>query len=370
MAKTPGQTSGIRLGTIKGAQVLVQPSTLLMLVVLAVLYSGTSSGEMTAYAFSLGMLLAVLLFVSVFLHELAHAIAAWSYGREVKAIVLTLWGGHTTFDARNLTPSVVGVTAVAGPLANGVIALAAWGVGQTGLVQGTAGNVVNWLAFANVLLAVFNILPGIPMDGGKVLQAAVWGTTGDRLKGTLIAAWAGRVIAVAVVIFTIAWPYSQGGRPSLVNVVFGFLLFSVIWPAASSTIKAVKTQGKREAASIGALMRPAVGVPYTATVGEARSQALRAGAIGVVVLSADGAPSGHASIPTMDQVPEQQRDIEGLQSVTIPIPRGAVVTPLLEGEELITTLREWYGRSDAWAVVDGERVVGLVRLQDVVDALQ
>ena len=99
MAKTPGQTSGIRLGSIKGAQVLVQPSTLLMLVVLAVLYSGSSSGEMTAYAFSLGMLLAVLLFVSVFLHELAHAIAAWAYGREVKAIVLTLWGGHTTFDA-------------------------------------------------------------------------------------------------------------------------------------------------------------------------------------------------------------------------------------------------------------------------------
>ena len=370
MANTPQQSSGIRLGTIKGAQVLVQPSTLLMLVILAVLYSSSTSDQMTGSAFSLGMLLAVLLFVSVFLHELAHAIAAWSYGREVKAIVLTLWGGHTTFDARNLTPGVVGVTAVAGPLANGVIALAAWGVTQTGLVDGTAGNVIRWLAVANVLLAVFNILPGIPMDGGKVVQAAVWRATGDRLKGTLIAAWAGRVIAVAVVIFTLAWPLTQGDKPSLVDVAFGALLFSVIWPAASSAIKAVATQGKREAATIGALMQPAVGVPYTATVGEARSLALRAGAVGVVVLSADGAPAGHASVPTMDQVPEQLRDVEGLQSVTIPIPRGAVVTPLLEGEELITSLREWYGRSDAWAVVDGERVVGLVRLQDIVNALQ
>src|SRR5688572_12957229 len=126
MANASPRTRGIRLGSIKGAEIIVQPSTLVMLVILAFIYSSSASGELTPHAFSLGMLYAILLFASVFVHELAHAIAAWSYGRKVSAIVLTLWGGHTSFDGRKLTPGVTGVTAIAGPAANGLIAVASW----------------------------------------------------------------------------------------------------------------------------------------------------------------------------------------------------------------------------------------------------
>lgn len=370
MTDASPQIRGIKLGSIKGAAIIMQPSTLIMLVVLAFIYSSSGAGDLTANAFSMGMLLAVLLFVSVFIHELAHAIAAWSYGRKVSAIVLTLWGGHTTFDARNITPSVVGVTAIAGPAANAIIALGAWLTVRSGVVTGTAGDVVEWLVWANGLLAVFNVLPGIPMDGGKVLSSAVWAATGDRLKGTLIAGWAGRVVAIGVVIFTIGFPVTQGESVSIINVTFAVLLFSVIWPTASAAIKSVKTEERRGKASISTLMRPAVGVPYTLSVASARLAALRGNALDVVVLAADGTPAAMASVPTMDRVPEERRETEPLQSVSIPIPRGAVVTPLLEGEELIATLRDWYGRTDAWAVVDGHSVVGIVRLEEVVAALQ
>jgi Zn-dependent protease len=369
MTDAPTQVRGIKLGSIKGAQIVVQPSTLLMLVLLAWLYS-SSAGELTPNAFSLGMLLAVLLFVSVFLHELAHAIAAWAYGRKVHTIVLTLWGGHTTFDARNLTPGVVGVTAIAGPVANALIAIGASLLLQTGLVTGLVSGVVQWLVWANILLAIFNALPGIPMDGGKVLQSAVWAATGDRLKGLRIAGWAGRVVAVLVVIFTIGYPIAQGRGVDLINVAFAVLLFSVIWPSASAAIKAVDTQARRGAAKVGAIMRGAVGVPYTSSVASARGEALAAGVLDVVILSADGAPAAFASVPTMDRVPEEQREQESLQSVSVPMPRGAVVSPRLEGEELVTRLREWYGRTDSWAVVDGDRVVGVVRLEEVLAALQ
>ena len=148
------------------------------------------------------------------------------------------------------------------------------------------------------------------------------------------------------------------------------LLFSVIWPAASSAIASVKTQERRERTSISTLMRPAIGVPYTVSVGTARTGALRANAMDVIILADDGTPAAMASVPTMDRVPEDRRETESLQSVSIPIPRGAVVTPHLEGEELISALRDWYGRTDAWAVVDGQRVVGIVRLEEVVAALQ
>ena len=370
MSSAPQQVRGIRLGSIRGAAIIVQPSTLLMLVILAFIYASSADGQITPHAFSLGMLLAILLFVSVFIHELAHAIAAWSFGRNVSAIVLTLWGGHTSFDARNLTPKVVGVTAIAGPAANAVIALAAWATIQTDLLTGTVANVVQWLVLANILLAVFNVLPGIPMDGGKVVQSAVWAATGDRLKGTRIAGWAGRVIAVAVVIFTIGYPIAQGRGVDIINVAFAALLFSVIWPAASAAIKAVDSQARREGAAIGSIMRPAVGVQYTVSVSAAREAALSAGVMDVVILAADGTPAAIASLPTMDRVPEPQREHEGLQSVSVPMPRGAVVSSQLEGEELVTVLREWYGRTDSWAVVDDGLVVGVVRLEEVLAALQ
>ena len=348
----------------------MQPSTLLMLVILAFLFSSSGNAQVTANSFSFGMLLAVLLFVSVFIHELAHAIAAWGFGRKVSTIVLTLWGGHTSFDARNLTPTVVGVTAIAGPAANALIAVGGSLVLNAGLVSGTLFGVTEWLVRANILLAVFNVLPGIPMDGGKVLQSAVWAGTGDRLKGALVAGWAGRVIAVAVVIFTIGYPIARGDGVDIVSVAFAALLFSVIWPAASAAIKAVGTQARRESAVIANIMRPAVGVPYTLAVADARGAALAAGVTDVVVLAADGAPAAVVSLPTMDRVPEDQRATEGLQSVSIPMPRGAVVASSLEGEELITTLRDWYGRTDSWAVVDDDLVVGVVRLEAVLAALQ
>jgi hypothetical protein len=173
-----------------------------------------------------------------------------------------------------------------------------------------------------------------------------------------------------VVVFTVAYPINQGNKVDIFTVAFALLLFSVIWPTASAAIKSVATQERRERTSIATLMRPAIGVPYTVSVGTARAGALRAGAMDVIVLADDGTPAAMASVPTMDRVPEELREAESLQSVSIPIPRGAVVTPHLDGEELISTLREWYGRTDAWAVVDGQRVVGVVRLEEVVAALQ
>ncbi len=370
MTSAATKIRGIKLGSIKGAAIVVEPTTLIMLVVLAFIYSSAGGGDVTAEAFSLGLLLAVLLFVSVFIHELAHAIAAWSFGRKVSAIVLTLWGGHTTFDARNITPRVVGITAIAGPVANAVVAGAAWLTVQSGVLTGTAGNVVGWLVWANGLLAIFNVLPGIPLDGGKVLSSIVWAVSGNQLKGTLVAGWAGRVVAVGAAAWMLADSVMRQKALDLVDVVFAALIFSIIWPAASAAIHSVKAQERRESVSIGGFMRPAIGVPHTVSVATAREGALRAGAMEVVVLAADGAPAAIVSVPTMDRVPAERRAEEGLQSVSVPIPRGAVVTPLLDGEELIAALREWYGRTDSWAVVDGQRVVGVVRLEEVVKAFQ
>jgi len=371
MANTPGATRGISLGRIRSARVVVQPSTLIMLVLLAFLFSSSAVGGVTQRAFSLGLLMAVLLFVSVFLHELAHAIAAWSFRREVKEIVLTLWGGHTTFDSRGMTPLVSGVTAIAGPVANGVIAVLCWTVAGAHVLEGTAQNLLEWVVIANILLAAFNLLPGIPMDGGRVLESIVWAATDNRNRATIVAAWTGRVIAVGVLVGSLALPVLLLSRsPGIYDLLFGVLIFSVLWPAANTALKVARSLQRRENTTAGSLMVVAVGVPYSASVADAVAAAERAGAAEVVVQAADGAPAGHFPLATAAAVPAELRSSTGLQAVTSPIPRGAIVAPWIEGDELVEQLRRWHGATDVWVVVENDRVVGVVPLAAVFSALQ
>ncbi|NTV40513.1 MAG: peptidase M50 [Demequinaceae bacterium] len=314
-------------------------------------------------------MLAVSLVGSVLLHEVAHAIAARAFGRKVSEIVLTLWGGHTSFDATGITPLVNGVTALAGPAMNLVIAGVARLVLAVADVGGLAGDVLAYVAWANVLLAAFNVLPGIPMDGGRVLESIVWGVTRNRNKGTLAAAWMGRVVAIAVVAYSFASPILQGRRPGITDIVVALIIFSVLWPAASSAITYSRTMMRRDGLTVAALMVPAVGVPYTATVEESRRIAATAGVTEIVVLGADDVPAGRFPLELTDQVPPEAREDTSLQSVTTPIPRGAAVEQAAAADVLIPELRQWWGKTDVLVVVDGTSVVGILRLVDVVAAL-
>ncbi len=370
MSEAPRQTKGLVVGRMLGARVVIQPSTVLMLVVLALIFSSSSEGGITQRAFSLGVVLAVLLFVSVFLHEVAHAIAARAFHRDVSEIVLTLWGGHTSFDARGMTPAISGVTAIAGPLANVALALAGWGLQTTGVLTGTADGVLTWVIYANVLLAIFNALPGIPMDGGRVLESIVWALTQDRYRATLIAAWAGRIIAVGMVLYVILTPVARGDRPDLVQVVWAILIFSILWPAASSAINVTTAMRKREGTSAGGLMARAVGVPYSVSVAEARDLASAVDATEVVVLAADGEPAGRFPVSLTDEVPQALRVTTNLQAVTIPLARGATVPASIAGDALVAALRQWWGRADAWVVLESGEVVGVLELEIALKALR
>lgn len=355
-------------GKVLGAPVIIQPSTLVMLAVLAYVFA-SAAGETTTRALAIGLVLALSLVASVFLHEVAHAVAARAFGRKVSEIVLTLWGGHTSFDSTKLTPLVNGVTALAGPAMNLVIA----GVARLVIVVidpgGLTGAVLAYVAWANVLLAVFNVLPGIPMDGGRVLESLVWAATGNRYKGTLVAAWVGRVVAVGVLVYSFASPLLNGRRPALMDVVVALIIFSVLWPAASSAIKFSKAMLKRDAVTVSSLMAPAVGVPYTLSVEGARQAAAAAGVTEIVVLGADDSPAGRFPLELTDQVPADVRNATSLQSVTTPIPRGAAIEKSATSELLLPELREWWGKTDVLVVVEETTVVGILRLVDVVAAL-
>ncbi|MFW7415007.1 site-2 protease family protein [Demequina sp. SO4-18] len=379
MTDAPTPTRGLSLGRAFGGRIVVQPSTLLMLVLLAFLFATNGGGDLDRRSFTVGLVLALLLFASVLVHEIAHAAAARAYGRQVHEVVLTLWGGHTTFDARAMTPMVSGATALAGPLANvalaalGGVALASGALDITlfSLLEGdlTVAGIVRYLVYANVILAVFNALPGIPMDGGRVLEAVVWGVTGDRYRGVRVAAWAGRVIAIVVVLVALGYPLAQGRAPGLFELAWAGLIFAILWPAASAALRTAQVLGRRQGVTAGTIMVPAVAVRFDETVAAAREQAQSAAAQEVVVVTSDGVPAGHFPVALTDAVPAEQRPTASMQSVTMPLPRGAAVPSGLTGEDLETALREWWGRTDVWTVAEEGRIVGVVRLGDVMKAL-
>lgn len=364
---TERRTKGLVIGKVFGAPVIVQPSTLVMVALIAYLFAD-AVGETSARSVSIGVVLALGLIVSVFLHELAHAIAARAFRRKVSEIVLTIWGGHTSFEAQNLKPAASAITALAGPTMNvvifGVTATAAYTT--DGLTSAILGNI----AWSNLLLAAFNSLPGLPMDGGKVLEALVWAGAKSRDRGTWVAAWAGRIVAVGLVVVTLGWPIVRGGQPNLLDSMIAILVGGMLWSGASAALRFSKAMIRRDSLTAAGLMKVAVGVDYDITVAQALEAARSASAVDVVVLGADGAPAGFFPVSRGTEVPEGERATTSLRAVTSPLPRGAHIAAAAQSDVVIAELRHWWGRTEAWVVLDDERIVGVLRLVDVVAALE
>ncbi|WP_042212421.1 site-2 protease family protein [Demequina mangrovi] len=363
----PRTTRGISLGRVLGARIVLTPSTLVMALILAAIY-GMGDDGFTRQGFALGLSVAILLFASVFLHELAHTAVARAFGRTVDEIVLTFFGGHTQFRAEDPKPVETGAIAAAGPLANAVVGGIA--ITVAGAVDGTVGEVLWYAGLLNFILAAFNALPGSPLDGGRVVNAVVWGISGDRWKGHRWAAQGGRIVAVAVIVVAVGWPLLQGRGIDLIAAIWAMFLFSVIWPASTAELRAATVLARRDQLSAHGLAVPAVGIPYDATVAQARVVAASAHAREVVVLAADGKPAGHFPVSLTDAVPEEARDATTLMSVTMPVVRGAVIPASATGDGLVSAVVPWLGRTDVLVVTDDDgQPVGIARLDDIREAL-
>lgn len=196
---------GIPLGRIGGIPIVLSLSWLLSVLLIAVLATPVVQQAIpaitTAAAILVSVGLGVLLGVSVLLHELGHCLAARALGLPVIEVRLYLLGGASELGRMPSSPREEAVVAAAGP---GVSALLA---GIFGLLIGsTTPHTVTWLllielALANLVVAVFNILPALPLDGGRVLRAGVWGASGRRRWGTLAAVFGGYLIALALVVW-------------------------------------------------------------------------------------------------------------------------------------------------------------------------
>jgi Zn-dependent protease len=191
-----------RIGQFAGVDLLARPSLLVMGVVLVVLFAPRFEDQTRTNPYVVAAVFVVALYASVLLHEIAHVLAARSFGMRVPSVTLHLLGGETAIEGESRTPWQELVTAIVGPLVSLAIGLGARELAAE-LGPGVLHDIVWSIAWVNILVAVFNMLPGLPLDGGRVFKAVVWQLTGHEATGTRFAAWIGRIAAVALIGYTL-----------------------------------------------------------------------------------------------------------------------------------------------------------------------
>ncbi len=202
--------SGFRIGSVFGIPLQIHPS---WIVIVALLTFSNGWDWQLAYpswggplAWGMGFLAALLLFGSVLLHELGHSLTARAQGIQVNSITLFLFGGIASINRESKTPGEAFQVAIAGPAVSIVLSLLLFGLATILPAQNPAQVLAAELAQINLVVALFNLIPGLPLDGGQVFKAAVWKVTGDRFKGVRWAAKSGLILgwgAIALGLFTL-----------------------------------------------------------------------------------------------------------------------------------------------------------------------
>ena len=183
-----------KLGTVAGIDITVATSWFFIIALIAFLMAPRLEDirpGLGAWAYVAGAAYAVLLYMSVLLHEISHALAALAFKMKVNSINLHFLGGATEIDGEAETPWREFVIAVVGPLTSIALGVIGWlsvDLFDEGLLRFSIGS----LAVANLIVGVLNLVPGLPLDGGSVLQSAVWAVTRRRSVGVTAAAWGGR----------------------------------------------------------------------------------------------------------------------------------------------------------------------------------
>jgi Zn-dependent protease len=360
---------GIPLGRIAGIPVILAYSWFVIAAFTVIVYGpvlGQRNPALGVSAYYVAFAYALLLLVSVLVHELAHALTAKVYGWPTQKIVLNLWGGHTQFENFTATPARSVIVALAGPAANLVLAGGAWLVlsgSSLGLVADTLTNIFMW---ANFVIGIFNVLPGLPLDGGRIVESAVWKATGSQAKGTVAAGWAGRVIVIALGIWFIALPLLSGGTPDFSFLMITVLVGGFLWMGASAAIQQGTLRGRLHLVSATALALPAVGIPATATVADIRR--LSTEGIAVVTCGPEGRPEGVVDPGALAAVPDFAAGSTPATAVSYALVPGAYVPEWSRGQELIQYLSKLEGRE--YAVIDHNGVVtGLLSQNAIVSAI-
>ena len=357
------------LGYIRGVPVVVTPSWLLVGVLLAAVYAPVIDAAVpdisAAGAYLAGVGFALLFGLCVLAHEVGHTAVSLALGHPVRRVVLFALGGASEMESEPERPRDELLIAGTGPLVSLGIAGVAW-LGYTFSAAGTVvAAVLGLLCWSNLLLAAFNLLPGLPLDGGRLLRAAACGLGARPATATRVAGWSGRVVAIAVAVAGVVAQAASGGFAA---GIFTVALAAYLWIAASQALRYATVLEQLPTVSIPELLRPGVFVPDDVSVGEALRRAWQAQARGLVLLDAASRPIAIVDEAMIGAVPPQQRPWTPVSSVARPIEPGLLLPETIDAAELLRRMQATPSREYLVVHADGS-AAGIIAARDFAQRL-
>jgi Zn-dependent protease len=363
--------TGLAVGRVLGFPLYLNASTLLLAALITVVYGGYAQQRLNltptaGYAVGFGFVLCLMF--SVLLHELGHALTARRFGIGVRGITLELLGGYTEMDRDAPSPTVDLLVALAGPAVSFVLGVGAVFGTMVFPDRSLPHEVAFYLAFSNIVVAIFNSLPGLPLDGGRALRAGVWAISKDRHLGTEVAGWVGRGVAVLTGVG--AAVLAAYGALSAVGLAFLLLVALTLWRGAGQSVRLAQVSRRFPLIDLRRLARPLFAVPTGTPLAEAQRRVGEAGQPTAALAVSDSAgrlvalvhPASAAAVPadrrpwvTVDAV---SRGIDGITA----IPVG------LGGEDVIRAVQANPGAE--YLVTAGEDVIGVLNVADLAQVLE
>lgn len=365
--------ASFRLGRVAGVPVGVNWSVLVIFLLIA---WGLAANQFpraypdrpTIAYVAAGLAAAVVFFLGLLAHEVAHAVVAKRNGIEVEGITLWLFGGVSELKGEARDPGAELRIAGVGPLVSLIIGLFFGAIAVVLALAGAHGlllGAVSWLAGINVLLAVFNVLPAAPLDGGRVLRAAVWKATGDRTRAAVVAARAGWILGVLLIGLGL-WQFLVGaGVGGLWLALIGWFLIG----AAGVEERQARMGSALRGVRVTDVMTPQ---PQTAsgdmTVADFVDHYLFAYRHSALPLTEDGRPVGLVTLDRVRGIPADRRAGTTLAEVSCRADELVLASPDEQLSDLLPRLTECAdGRA---LVVTDQRLVGIVSPSDISRAVQ
>lgn len=247
-------------------RITVGPGTLVLGAVVGLFAWGTVSQSLpTGFAVAVCVTVGAGLIASVALHELGHALVAGACGGEVHEIAIFFMGGHTKYARGSIRPWQSFLVSAAGPAMNAGLALLfsfgapVWNEGQRGgatLVTAAVGTLCLLMMLLNLGLAIFNVIPGLPLDGGRMLESLLVAVGVPAVRATMVAAWIGRAVAVALILGGLADIFFPGSNPLGIGALWTLIVAAVLFNGASEAITQATMTHKLETLDIRSLARP------------------------------------------------------------------------------------------------------------------
>jgi len=345
-----------------GIPVYVSPYWFVIAGVFVVIYANDLSNSLSGQLrYWVAAAFVVLLYLSVLVHELSHSIVARGYGLQVRRIVLWPLGGVSEIEREAPTPGRQFAVAAAGPALSLVLGVLGWLLAHV-VTAGVSGALVRQLMFANFVVGFFNLLPGLPLDGGQMLRAVIWAITKKPTSATIAAAWVGRGLAIALLCIPFFSGSLAGG--DMVSTIWVVVIAAFMWTGASQSIRASRFRERLPALQARRLARKAISVPANTPLAEAVRRADEARARAIVVVDHENRPIAIVNEASVMATPPQRRPWIETGSMARTIEPNLILSADLSGMALLDALRR--APSSEYLLVDpsGE-VVGVLASRDL-----